>query len=176
METRLLKKWTFTAFKGALAIVFGLIAVFNPEITLTTIIRLFGIFALVGGLFLFAASLINRPMRTNSGFWLLEGSFDVIIGILFLVYPEAVAALFAIFIGIWALFTGIMLLLTYKRLKHVIFKRWLLLINGGLSMIIGLLLLFNPFEGSQAIIILFGIYAIIYGLTTVFTSIEMNKA
>jgi uncharacterized membrane protein HdeD (DUF308 family) len=176
METHLLKKWTFTAFKGALAVVFGLIAVFNPEITLNGIVRLFGLFALIGGVFLFLASLVNKPFHNNAGFWLFEGTFDIIIGVLFLGYPEAVVKLFTILTGLWALVTGILLLMTYRRLNHIIFKRWLLLTNGILSSIIGILLIINPFHGSQVIITLFGIYAILYGFNTIFTSLELNKA
>ena len=52
----------------------------------------------------------------------------------------------------------------------------LILFNGILSLVVGLLLLFNPFEGALIIAIIIGIYSLIYGLFSLYTAFKYASA
>jgi uncharacterized membrane protein HdeD (DUF308 family) len=52
MGTRLARNWWTVALRGAIAIIFGLAALFWPDITLTALIFIFAAFVLVSGVLL----------------------------------------------------------------------------------------------------------------------------
>jgi uncharacterized membrane protein HdeD (DUF308 family) len=46
-----------------------------------------------------------------------------------------------------------------------------MLVTSIISLIVGLLLLFNPFGGAKAVVLIIGIYAIFYGLVSLIQAI-----
>jgi uncharacterized membrane protein HdeD (DUF308 family) len=56
MRTMFLRHWWAVALRGVLAILFGLVALVLPRLTLTALVIVFGAFALVGGIFAIVAA------------------------------------------------------------------------------------------------------------------------
>ena len=65
----ILKSWWMLSWRGAAALLFGLLALISPEITLIVLVALFAAFALIGG----AASIIVaiRHQGNDRGWWLM---------------------------------------------------------------------------------------------------------
>ena len=172
---KFLKNWWLVLAKGIFAIIFGLIALFYPDITLYTLITFFGLFAIAGGLFLAVASVINAKHNAYWGFWLTEGLLDILIGIVIIAYPEITIKIFIIIFGVWALISGVMHLINARKLRGVLINKNVHIINGVIAVLFGILLLFNPFGGGIALTMLIGIFALIYGIFSVIIAVRLGK-
>jgi uncharacterized membrane protein HdeD (DUF308 family) len=75
--------------QGFIMILFGMAAIVNPEITLNTITRFFGILMLVSGVFIII--LAKSESENIPIFWFYEGIANVVMGLLFIVFPKAIA-------------------------------------------------------------------------------------
>jgi uncharacterized membrane protein HdeD (DUF308 family) len=168
------KLWLLTSLKGILAIIFGLIALFNNELSQKAFAILFGIFVLVTGLILTATAIRNRH-HYNWRHWLFEGIFDLLIGIMILIFPKITFAILIAIFGIWALFMGLLLLLTYYRLKESRLTSNIYLYLSLFSMLLGIIFLWNPFTSGAVVISLIGIFAIAYGIITIIKTYRLTR-
>ncbi len=75
----------------------------------------------------------------------------------------------------WALFTGIFELITIFRLPRGHSGFYSLLIMGVLSVLLAILLIAFPGEGALAAIWLVGIYAILFGISTVIFGLKLRS-
>lgn len=170
----ILKK-NFVSINGILAIVFGLVALFFPGLTLATLGILFSIAILIGGIMLTTGSLRIRKINHRWYILLLEGIIGILIGIIILARPELVATVFVTIIGLWALIIGLVFLFTYIKSRLPSFSNIFMLIISVLSLLTGIFIIIDPFESTRIITILIGIYAIIYGLFSVIHSSRIYR-
>ncbi|MFW5768326.1 MAG: HdeD family acid-resistance protein [Bacteroidota bacterium] len=148
---------------GVLAILFGLIAILFPDITLVGLAIAFAVAIMLGGIFLTFGAIRQRKTNSNWPLILLEGILGIIISLVILIIPKDVAAFFVIIMGIWALIIGVTFISFYFRKAVPDFLKLLSVIAGVISVIVGLLILFNPFETTRVIVVIIGIYAIVFG-------------
>jgi uncharacterized membrane protein HdeD (DUF308 family) len=144
-----------------MAILFGLLTFFLPGITLVTLVLLFGVYALMDGIFNVIAF-----FRVRSHHWalLIEGLLGIIAGTLTFAWPAITAIVLLYLIAFWAIFTGIFEVIAGIRLRKVITNEWLLLLVGVLSFLFGVLILFAPGVGALAIVLWIGGYAFVFGV------------
>jgi len=161
MLHELARNWWALALRGLVAVLFGLLTFFVPGITLVTLVLLFGVYALVDGLFNVIAF-----FRVLSHHWalLIEGVIGIIAGILTFAWPAITAIALLYVIAFWAISTGIFEIIAGIRLRRVITNEWLLLVMGVLSLLFGVLILFAPGVGALAIVLWIGAYAFVFGL------------
>ncbi|MFW5887011.1 MAG: HdeD family acid-resistance protein [Bacteroidota bacterium] len=170
-----LKRWWPTAVVGVFSIIFGLIAILFPEITLFALAIYFAISFLLGGLTMIIGSF---SMKQRSKYWallLLEGIIGVLIGIFILLRPEISIQVFLAIVGIWAIIMGIILGVAYYLIRKAIYGAEILIVFSILSLVFGILILTNPFESSRIIIIIIGLYAILYGIFSLINSARISK-
>jgi len=153
--------WWALALRGLVAVLFGLLTLFLPGITLVTLVLLFGAYALVDGVFNVIAF-----FRVASHQWalLIEGVIGIIAGILTFAWPAITAIVLLYVIAFWAILTGVFEIVAGILLRKVITNEWLLLVMGGLSFLFGLLILFAPGAGALAIVLWIGAYALVFGV------------
>ena len=171
MSEKTIKNIWLHLLKGILITLFGLIALFRPDTALVTLVKLFGVFAVAGGIVTLIFSSGNRHLPGNN-FWMAEGIIDILIGIILLIFPEGTVKLFVILIALWAIIMGIFQLTTYARYKHFLFNKHLQLVSGLITIAIGLILLFNPFEGGMIVVVFIGFLAIFFGVNTIINSLK----
>jgi uncharacterized membrane protein HdeD (DUF308 family) len=153
--------WWALAIRGMVAVLFGLLTLFLPGITLVTLVLLFGAYALVDGVFNVIAF-----FRVASHQWalLIEGVVGIIAGVLTFAWPAITAIALLYLIAFWAMLTGIFEIVAGIRLRKTIANEWLLLVMGVLSLLFGLLILFAPGTGALAIVLWIGAYALVFGV------------
>lgn len=158
--------WGAIVFRGFIAILFGIAAVFWPGITLVTLVYLFSAYVIVTGLMNMIVGLTN--WGGGGTFWsriLLTalGVLELGVGVYLLRHPLVsfgtlillislvliVRALFEIFAGIFSDAAG-----SYKTI---------LVISGILTGLAGVVLLFQPAEAGVAFVWILGLYALITG-------------
>ena len=85
--------------RGAAAVIFGLLALVLPRVTLTVLVLVFGAYALVDGVLAIVAGLRGVGAR-----WLLivEGVIGVLFGIVIFLWPVITAFVLLYFIAFWA--------------------------------------------------------------------------
>jgi uncharacterized membrane protein HdeD (DUF308 family) len=161
MLDALARNWWALALRGIAGVLFGLLTFLLPGITLVTLVFLFGVYALVDGLFNVLAS-----FRVVSRHWalLIEGVIGIIAGVLTFAWPAITAIVLLYLIAFWAIFTEVFEILAGIRLRKVITNEWLLLLMGVLSTLFGLLIIFAPGAGALAIVLWIGAYAFMFGI------------
>lgn len=161
----------FLSVQGIIMVVFGLIALISPELTLKAIVQFFGILLLMAGVFLI---LMTKSRVNNMGdFWFYEGLLNVIIGLLFLIFPSFVVNLFLIILGVIALLIGLINLNFIIKTKPPFF--WLNIIRNIILVAFGLLFLLVPFQGAVVIINIIGLVALFYGVVSLITAYKFYK-
>jgi uncharacterized membrane protein HdeD (DUF308 family) len=169
------KYWWAFVLRGLLAVVFGIMAVSWPGLTLIVLVYIFGIYVLVEGALLIFSALGRRGVK-NWWVVLIEGIAGVVFGILTMSWPGVTAILLLIFIAIWALGTGILEIFAALRLRKEMKGEWRLAVSGIASVIFGLILVFRPGAGALAMVWVIGIYAIVFGISLILLGFKVRKA
>ena len=164
MHNLLSNSWRELAWRGAISLVFGIIAAFWPGLTLLWLMTLFAAYALISGSASAIAAVKNR--QSNRDWWLLLllGIMSVAAGVLALIYPDRTAVFLVLLIGATALASGIVDIVMAVRLRKVIRGEALLILNGIISVAFGVFVFFFPGAGALALIWLISIYAIASGV------------
>jgi uncharacterized membrane protein HdeD (DUF308 family) len=164
MGTTLARHWWAVGLRGLAAIIFGILALVVPNITIIVLIAFFGAYALVDGVIAIYLAIRDRANNHNWGWLLVEGIAGVLIGIVTFRWPGVTAIVLLAFIAAWAIITGIMEIFQAIELRRVITNEWLLILSGAASVIFGLILIIFPGTGALALVVVIGIYAIIFGI------------
>ena len=155
--------WWALALSGIAAILFGLIAIFWPGITAAALVLLFGIYALLDGVFALVAGLRLASRHGRSGPLLLEGVLNIVIALVIFAWPAAALVALVYLIAVWAVITGVALLVA--GLALIRFMGELLLVIGGLlSILLGVILFIHPVVGIVALSWVLGCYALLFGI------------
>lgn len=169
------KNWWVFLLRGLFAVVFGILALIWPEITLITLMFLFGVFVLLEGLLNLLIGIASS--ETNRRWWmtLVEGVLGIVIAILTFVYPNLTAVVLLYFIAAWGLITGVLEFLAAIRLRRLIENEWLMIINGLVSIIFALLLFIFPDESAISLVWLIGLFEILAGFLLIILSFRLRK-
>jgi uncharacterized membrane protein HdeD (DUF308 family) len=160
--------------RGIVALLIGLLAIFLPKLTLQTIVTIIGIMLLIGAILfiIFAFRSENKKQRNAL---LVQSVFDLAIGLLFVFFPTPVVSIFVFLLGIILLILGILLLINLLSLRKFTKLPLIPISIAVLIIIAGIVLLFNPFETAQAIIIFLGIIMIVYAIGEFYTAWILKK-
>ncbi len=161
MDSLLSRNWWAFAIRGVLAILAGVLAILVPGPALAALILVFGAYSIVDGAFAIAAG-----MGASGGpRWLmiLGGVAGLVIGAFAFTQPTLTALALLTVIAAWAIATGIFEILAAIRLREIIDREWVLVLNGVISVAFGAFLLISPGAGALALIWLIGWYAIVAG-------------
>lgn len=167
-----MKKNYFVSINGILAIIFGLVALFYPGITLAALGIYFAITLVIGGSSLIFGAIKNRDLNRRWKMYLFEGVIGIVIGLIILIRPEMVATVFVTIMGIWALIIGFIFLFAFFRSQLPAWSNTFALVVSIISLLTGFIIILNPFESTRIITVLIGIYALIYGVFSVIHSIR----
>jgi uncharacterized membrane protein HdeD (DUF308 family) len=156
--------WRKLAVRGVAAVLFGLLTLIWPRLTLTALVLLFGAYVLVDGLFIIAAVLGDAAeTRADRGWLLFEGIVSVLIGVVTFAWPHITALALLYLIALWAAATGGLEIATAVLLRRQIRNDWILAAIGVLSIAFALVLVISPGSGALAITWVIGAYALISG-------------
>ena len=174
MITMLSRYWWVLALRGLMAIVFGILALLWPQITLLTLIYLFGAYVLLDGIFAVITGI--RSYGENERWWavLLEGLLGIAVGVLAFVWPDVTGLVLLYFIAAWAVITGIFEIFAAIRLRRELTGEWLMVLSGLLSIAFGVALVIFPAAGALALTWLIGAYAIFFGILLIILAFRLR--
>jgi hypothetical protein len=176
MKNIMTKNWFLTSLNGILAILFGIVALTFPSITVLALVIYFAISVLIGGIGLTFVAFRLKNENPNWSFILLEGIIGLLFGLIILLRPEFTAVVLITLIGIWSIILGVIFTIAFFRIKYSNAIRNVYLTIGVISLLFGLLIVVNPFEGPRTVIVLIGLYAITYGVFSIINNLQKNKS
>lgn len=156
--------WGWVALRGAVAVLFGVLAFAWPGITLVALALLWGIYALLDGVLALVAAF--RMKDEGKPIWpmVLVGVLGIAAGILTFMWPGMTALILLIFIAAWAIVTGILQIVVAIRIRKAIENEWLLILSGALSVVFGALMIWRPGAGALALVWVIAAYSIFFGI------------
>jgi len=163
MDELLGRAWWMLALRGAAGILFGLLALFWPGLTLLILVAMFAAYALIGGIAAVSAAIRHRSMRTDWWIPLLLGLCTIAAGLIAVAAPGVTALVLIAVMGANAIVTGVLDLIAAVRLKRRGRTEWLLFFIGILSVLFGIFVLIVPGAGALALVWMIGTYAIVTG-------------
>jgi len=158
------RTWGSLVVRGVLAILFGILAFARPGGTAVGLVYLFGVFAILDGIFAVVASADVAEMHGRWGALLLTGLVGIAIGILTFVRPAVTALGLVYYVAAWAVLTGALEVAAAIRLRKVVHGEWILVLAGFLSIACGVLIAARPGAGLLTLVWLVGGYALLFGV------------
>jgi uncharacterized membrane protein HdeD (DUF308 family) len=164
MDELLKQSWWALAWRGVAALLFGILALFWPSVTLLALVALFAAFALLSGTVSIIGAVKHR--QTERGWWLmlLLGLVSVAAGVIAVIAPGITLFVLVLLIAAHALVTGVIDIVVAVRLRKQIEREWLLALAGALSIAFGVLVFLFPPAGALAMAFIVGVYATFLGV------------
>ena len=151
--------WRLLLLVGVLSVVAGVVILFKPSDSLTTLAVIAGIFLLLDGIL----EMISSFMRStrNRGLVALLGVLTAVVGVLLIRHPIGGVAAIALLIGIWLIAVGVIRLATaFEEYEH---RGWHAL-AGLVELIVGIVIVSTPSIGFATLALLVGIGFILNGI------------
>jgi uncharacterized membrane protein HdeD (DUF308 family) len=173
MLERLSSHWWLFLIRGILALALGILLPLFPGAAIFTLALLFGAYAFVDGIVAIAAAVRMNHAEHNWGWLLVEGVLGVLVGVITFFYPGITVLWLIYLFAAWAILTGIAAIVTAVRLRALL-NEWLTIVLGALSLIAGIVILFEPAVGALAIVWTISVYAILAGIVLIGLALRLR--
>ncbi|HVM67117.1 MAG TPA: DUF308 domain-containing protein [Acidimicrobiales bacterium] len=160
-------------WRGIFAIAIGVVAIAWPNITIGAFVVLFAIVAFASSAFQAFTAFSSDGAGPVIGHLLLA-LLDLAAGIVALAWPGITAYVLTIWIGAWAVVTGVIEFVTAFGANETAGERALYGLGGLVSIALGIVLFARPDAGAVALAQVFGLFAFIYGIAAIVTAISLH--
>lgn len=144
-----------------LIIILGIFFVSNPTVGLESALLLIGIILLVSGIYSIIKYIVNP--RSFFKFELLYGILSIIAGLFAVFKPFGVATLIVVLVGIWLIISSVVKLVMAIELRKLKEDTWVFdLTVSALTILLGILILVNPFSSYIILSTYVGVMMMIY--------------
>jgi len=159
---------------GVLAIIVGIVALAWPGVTILALVILFAVYAFLAAGLQGARAFRSAEAGPVFGHLLLA-LIDVAAGLVALVWPGPTALVLVLVVGIWAVFRGFTEIFAGFGSGETAGTRTMFLLGGLVSVAFGVVLFAWPGLGAVTVALLFGIFAIVYGVSQITTGIRLRR-
>jgi len=176
MKQEIKKMWTSSILSALGFILLGLFLLFKPETTISMISYIIGTIILLIGAFALIRFFKNRTTNSLLSFDLMYGIICGVAGFVLILNPSALASLIPFVLGIFIVVSSALKVQYALLLKQKDNKMWITtLILSFVTLVCGVVLIFNPFEGALVITQVIGTFIIIYALLDVIECYIIKK-
>jgi uncharacterized membrane protein HdeD (DUF308 family) len=168
--------WWLLLLRGIAAIAFGVLSFFWPSLTLITLTLLWGAYALTDGIIAIWAAFNASGGDAGPRWWLgLSGVVGILAGVVTFYYTGETTLVLLMFIAVWAIIIGALQIWGAIALRKVLQREWLLIVNGGLSIAFGVILMAQPGAGALAFVWMIAWYAIFFGGLYIALALKLRR-
>lgn len=167
--------WRLIVLRGVAAVLFGILAFILPGITLTSLLIIFAVFAVLDGVFALITGIEAPKGVSGRGSLIMRGLIGIVVGVVAFSHPGITAVSLLYLIGAWAIFSGGAEIGAAFLLRSELTNEFFLLIAGGLSILFGVLMFKNPGAGALSVVWLIGAYAIAYGILELMLAFKLRR-
>lgn len=159
--------------RGVVAVLFGILVVAWPGVTVLALVFLFAIYAIIDGVTNIAHYLSRK--RRRSAWQLVGGVISVLAGVIAMVWPGITALSLALVIGVWALILGVSQVALAFEVKRAVGLWWLWLITGIVTTLFGLFVVVLPDPGILTLLGLLSGFAIVSGVLLIASGLGLRR-
>jgi uncharacterized membrane protein HdeD (DUF308 family) len=174
LEADLCRNWWAIFLRGALGVLFGVIAIGLPGATMLSLVLLFAAYMLVDGVLAIVASVRAARRHNRWGILAIEGVVDILTGVIAFAWPGLTVVVFVLLVGAWATLSGALMLAAAFRLSSD-HGRWWLALGGIASLVYGILLFIAPMIGALVLTWWIGAYAMVFGVALIMLSLRLRS-
>jgi uncharacterized membrane protein HdeD (DUF308 family) len=174
VKSALHRSWWLLLLRGIAAVAFGVLTFVWPQISLLTLILVYGVYALIDGVLALIAAIRGGGFVPR--WWLaLGGVVSILAAVVAFAWPGLTALVLVYLIGFWSILRGVLEIIGAIRLRKEIANEWTLGIAGALSVIFGLILVFMPGAGAIGLLWLIATWAVLFGLLLIWVAFKVRK-
>lgn len=168
--------WLVLGISSIIMLIFGIMVLFIKDDAVGSMAQSIGFLILAAGIILLLMAIINRknkdaPFTT----FMIIAVAAIVLGSFIAFFTTQSMALFLILFGIWSVIIGLIEIFFLLRHKFEPSQRNLFLFNGLLTIILGIILFFNPFSGPRILVVTAAVIAIVCGAGNAYASWIMRS-
>jgi len=156
------------------AILFGLYALLAPGRALATLILVFGVCVILEGVLAIVAAVRVHDYRERSLPIALEGIVCIVVGLAALLWPDWAALTWLYLVSGFAVVSGILHMVGAIQLRKQFAGEWVLILNGALTTLFGILMILLPLAGLLALIWIIGAYSLFFGVLLLAVALRLR--
>jgi uncharacterized membrane protein HdeD (DUF308 family) len=173
-DDRLKKVRWALGLSGLLAIVFAIVIVVWPSISLTALVILFGALALSRGIIGLVMA-FRSPIKEGRGWLVLSSLVGIAIGLAVFFFTDMSALALLYVIGAYALTLGILTVFGALGLPIDNSDKTVLVLSGLVSVAFGVLMLVKPGDGAIVLLALIAAYSLVVGIAELTVAIGWRR-
>ena len=156
------------------AFLIGLIMVVAPDLSLATIGIIVGTYILIHGIVILA-------LDSNSYTYYvpfdgtMSGVLFILLGILLIFVPNLLSIALTIALGVWIVLSSVNVIKIAVTFRKELSNWIVVLLFGILDLIVGIIILFNPFTSSLSVTVIAGIVIMVHSVINIIDMIVIKK-
>ena len=170
------RAWKLLALRGAIAIAFGFVLLVWPDIGLTAMVAVVGVFAIASGFTSGAAAFALSGEATRHRVWLAVNSIvGLAVGTAMLLWPDLSATALLYAIAIWAIAAGVIDVVAAIALPLSGGRTVLVAVGGIVLAAFGIVMFVEPGDGAIALLALVAAFALVRGTFDIALAVELRR-
>jgi uncharacterized membrane protein HdeD (DUF308 family) len=169
--------WPALLIRGVLSVVFGVVALVWPGVTVLALALLFGVWALMQGVSYVVGAVREARAHVGVRDWLplvIIGLLGVAAAVGTALWPAITALALTVMVGLFLVAVGVSELIIAIRLRRAIRGELLLVIAASLAVLTGLSILIWPQQGVLVLTVVLGSYALVNGLLVIVAAFRVR--
>jgi uncharacterized membrane protein HdeD (DUF308 family) len=166
---------TSLILRGVLALIVGVLAFAWPSVTVLALVILFAVYAFTDAVMEFARAFTGARAWPVIGH-VLMALIDIAAGIVAIAWPGPTAYVLVIVVAAWAVVAGIAEFVAGFAAGETAGLRAMLLLGGLISAAFGIVLFAHPGIGALTLALLFGLFALTYGIAQISLGVQLRGA
>lgn len=168
--------WWALTLRGIATILFGVVAVVWPGLTLVTLVYLLSAFIAINGIINIVEGLMSIGKHRAWVLTLLLGFLQVAVGLYFVRHLTVTLATFILVAGLLFIARGVLeVVVAFAEDGVSATGRTMTILAGVVSFLVGVVLLFQPVASGLAFVWLFGVFALVAGPMQIAMSLDVKK-
>lgn len=166
--------WWVLALRGLCGVLFGVIALALPGVTMISLVWLFAAYLLTDGVLAIVAAVRAARRRDRWGLLALEGLANLVAGVLAFLWPGITVLALVFLTAAWGIVSGALMVGSAFRLT-VRHGRWWMVASGVLSIVWGVLIIVFPIAGAVVLTLWIGAYALLFGVLVLVLAFRLRS-
>ena len=135
-----------------------------------------GLVILVNGIMNLIRYFSNKEKGNLYDFGFISGIMSVVVAVVFISKPNMIASIIPLILGVWILVNGVVKLQFSMNLRNYQNSNWTRsMVISGLSIVLGIVLILNPFKGAVVLTQIIGGFLIGYAVLDLLQTRTIKK-
>jgi uncharacterized membrane protein HdeD (DUF308 family) len=175
MKKQLGNHWGLLFVSGLIALFYGILAIFATEGLILTIVTYLGAMILIASVVMLYGVYSSYKNHLFNTYDFIQGLVMLALGVMLTFFSQNSLQFFVIIIGLWAVLMGIIQLYMAFNLSKEYNGKTSFIVNGLITLVFGVALMFNPFEMASYMVVLTGVLALLVGVVLLFLAFKLKS-